>query len=72
MNLELSIRISTVRGGRSKGPPSGKRDGVIGHISRRENVNVDEKIALLRDTSILYPASLGKLGVNVNFRYLWA
>ena len=43
------------------GPPSGKRDGVIEHTSKRENVNWIRKIALLRDKSIWH------LGVNMNF-----
>ena len=34
------------------GPPRGKRDGVIGHISERENENLMKIIALLRDRSI--------------------
>ena len=34
----------------------GKRDGVIGHISERENVNWMKIIALLRDGSILHAA----------------
>ena len=35
-----------------RGPPRGKRDGVIGHISERESGNWMEIIALLRDLSI--------------------
>ena len=35
-----------------EGVPKGKRDGVIGHISKRENGNWMGKLALLRDRSI--------------------
>ena len=51
-----------------RGPPRGKRDGVIGHISRRENVNWMWKLALLRERSTWRSAWLDKLGVNMNFR----
>ena len=51
-----------------RGPPRAKRDGVIAHISKRENVNRMKKIPLLRDRSICHPAWLGKLGVNMNLR----
>ena len=51
-----------------KGAPRAKHDCVNGHISKRENVNWMEKIALFRDRSICHPAWLGKLGVNMNFR----
>ena len=34
------------------GPPRGKRDGVIGHISVRENGNWMKKIAILGDRSV--------------------
>ena len=37
------------------GPPRGKRDGVIGHISERENGNWMKIIELLRDKSIWHP-----------------
>ena len=37
-------------------PLRGKGDGVIGHISKRENVNRTKKIAILRDRSICHPA----------------
>ena len=40
----------------NRGPPRGKRDGVIGHISERENGNWMEIIALLRNRSIWHPA----------------
>ena len=50
------------------GPARGKRDGVIRHISKRENGNWMKKIALLLDISIWHLVKLGKLGVNMNFR----
>ena len=50
------------------GPPRGKHDGVIGHISKRENGKWTEKIVLFLDRSILHPAWLDKVGVNMNFR----
>ena len=37
-------------------PQRGKCDGIIGHFSERENENLIEMIALLRDESIWYPA----------------
>ena len=52
-------------------PPKGRRDGVIRHQSKRENGNLGEKIALLRDRLIRHPLGLCKLVVNVNFRHLW-
>ena len=55
-----------------RGSPRGKRDGVIGHISRRENVNWMWKLASLRDRSIWHPVWLGKLGVNLNCRHFLA
>ena len=51
-----------------KGALRAKHDSVNGHISKRENVNWMEKIALFRDKSICHLAWLGKLGVNMN---LW-
>ena len=45
-----------------------KRDGVIRHILKRENVNGMKKIAFLREWSFWHPTWLGKLGVNMNFR----
>ena len=47
---------ATVENFLNKGPPRGKRDDVIGHISKRENGNWMERIALLRDRSIYHPA----------------
>ena len=52
-------------------PPKGKRDGVIRHHSKRENGNLDGKVALLRDRLIRHPLGVCKLEVNVNFRHLW-
>ena len=49
-------------------PPRGKSDGVIGHVSERENGNWMKTIALLHDKSIWHPSWLGELGVNMNFR----
>ena len=53
---------------RFRGPPRGNRDGVIRHILGRENGNWMKKVEWLREWSIWYPAWLGKLGVNMNFR----
>ena len=54
------------------GPPRGKRDGVIWHISRRESGNWMEKMAWMRERSIWHPAWLSKLGMNANFRHFEA
>ena len=53
---------------RFRGPPRGNRDGVFRHILGRENGNWMKKVEWLREWSIWYPAWLGKLGVNMNFR----
>ena len=53
--------------------PREKPDDVImGHFSKRENGNWMENLALLHDRSIWYLAWLGKPGVNVDFRHIWA
>ena len=49
-------------------PPRGKRDGVIGHISRRGNMNWRWKLALLLEKLTWCSMWLDKLGVNINFR----
>ena len=50
-------------------PSRGKRDGVIGHILKRENGNRVKKLALLHDRSIWHLTWLDKLGVNIDFRH---
>ena len=52
----------------NEGPPRGKPDGVIGHISKLENGNWMKKFASLRDISIWHPARLDKLEINMDFR----
>ena len=44
----------------------GTCDGVIGHISERQNGYWMKTMALLRDRSIWHPAPLDKLDVNMN------
>ena len=65
---KIKDRMSLLKSICRRGPPRGKRDGVIWHILERENVNWVKIMAWLREKSIWHPAWLGKLGVNMNFR----